>query len=196
LPQNAIHEVAINLPDLKTCDLLFPEVKAALPALEVQSWREINPALALSMEWAAMFSVIILGIFLLALSFGIVNTMLMAVLERSKELGMLKAIGMHKNKIFRMIMLETMLLTLLGSAVGVILATAVLLPSLKTGVDLTFMMGDSLEDYGFSSIIYPVISLKMFAEIAILVAAAGMLSAIYPARKALGTNTIEAIKME
>lgn len=194
LPENAIHEVAVYLPDLETCDLAYPEIKAALPALEVRNWKEISPMLSLSLGMTELFGIIILGIFLLALSFGIVNTMLMAILERTKELGMLKAIGMSKNKIFRMIMLETVFLTLLGSVVGVILAAVVLIPSLKTGIDLTFMMGDALEDYGFSSIIYPVINLKMFVEIAVLVIVAGILSAIYPARRALKINTIEAIK--
>jgi ABC-type lipoprotein release transport system permease subunit len=197
LPENAVHEAAINLPDLETCDLIYPKIKAVLPDMEVLSWKEINPTLSLSLSAMEFFGVIIFGIFLLALSFGIVNTMLMAILERTKELGMLKAIGMGKNKIFRMIMLETVFLTLLGSAVGVILATAVLIPSLKTGIDLTFMMGDvgdAFEDYGFSAIVYPVINLKMFVEIAVLVIVAGILSAIYPAKKALKTNTIEAIK--
>jgi ABC-type lipoprotein release transport system permease subunit len=194
LPENAIHEVAVNLPELETCELVYPKIKAALPGLEVLSWKEVNPTLSMALEWTEFFSVIILGIFLLALSFGIVNTMLMAILERTKELGMLKAIGMNKNKIFRMIMLETVFLTLLGSAVGVLLATIILIPSLKTGIDLTFMMGDSFEDYGFSAIVYPVINLKMFVEIVVLVIVAGILSAIYPAQKALKTNTIEAIR--
>jgi ABC-type lipoprotein release transport system permease subunit len=196
LPENAIHEVAINLPDLKTCDLVYPKIKAALPGLEVLSWKEINPTLSLSLGATEFFGAIIIGIFLLALSFGIVNTMLMAILERTKELGMLKAIGMSKNKIFRMIMLETVFLTLLGSVAGVILATIVLTPSLKTGIDLSFMMGDALEDYGFSAIVYPVINLKMFVEIAVLVVVAGILSAVYPARRALKIKTIEAIKTE
>jgi ABC-type lipoprotein release transport system permease subunit len=196
LPGNAIHEAAINLPDLETCELVYPKIKASLSALEVRDWKEISPMLALSGEWTAISGVFVLGIFLLALSFGIINTMLMAVLERTKELGMLKAIGMRENKIFRMIMLETVFLTLLGSVVGVILATVVLLPSLETGIDLAFIAGDGFEDYGFSSFVYPVIDLKMFVEIAVMVIVAGILSAIYPARKALETNTIEAIKTE
>jgi ABC-type lipoprotein release transport system permease subunit len=199
LPENAIHEVAINLPELKTCDLVYPKIKAALPGLEVLSWKEINPMLSLTLGSMKFLGVVILGIFLLALSFGIINTMLMAILERTKELGMLKAIGMSKSKIFRMIMLETVLLTLFGSAVGVILAIIILIPSLKTGIDLSFMMagmGDAFEDYGFSAIVYPMINLKMFVEIVIMVIVAGILSAIYPAQKALKTNTIEAIKME
>jgi ABC-type antimicrobial peptide transport system permease subunit len=116
-------------------------------------------------------------------------------LERTREIGMLAAIGMNRSRIFRMIMLETLFLTLLGSIAGIVLAVAALIPSLHSGVDLTFMMGDSFEDYGYSSIVFPVIDLKMFVEIIILVIVTGILSAIYPARKALKINTIEAIKM-
>ena len=61
-----------------------------------------------------LFMIIILG----ALGFGIVNTMLMVVLERTKELGMLMAIGMNKRKVFFMIMLETLFLALVGAVFG------------------------------------------------------------------------------
>jgi ABC-type antimicrobial peptide transport system permease subunit len=118
----------------------------------------------------------------------------MAVLERTRELGMLGAIGMSKRKIFNMIMLETVFLTLLGSAVGIVLATAVLLPTLNSGIDLSFFMEDQYEDFGFASMVYPILHLRMFVEIILLVILAGILSAIYPARKALGLKPLEAIK--
>jgi len=139
-------------------------------------------------------AVIILGIFLLALSFGIINTMLMAVLERTRELGMLGAIGMSKGKIYNMIMLETVFLTLFGSVIGIILAVALILPLIETGIDLSFFMEDLMEDYGFSSVIYPVANMKMFVQILALVILAGILSAIYPARKALSLKPLDAIR--
>jgi ABC-type lipoprotein release transport system permease subunit len=194
LPENAVNEAAVKLADIKTCDEITPKIKEMYPNLAVQNWREINPALSLSLAWMDMFCVIILGIFLFALSFGIINTMLMAVLERTRELGMLKAIGMSNRRIFSMIMLETLFLTVLGSIIGVILAVALLVPSLKSGIDLTFFMGDSFEDYGYSSIVYPILNIKTFIQIVVLVFIAGILSAIYPARKALKNNIIEAIK--
>lgn len=199
LPEGAIHEAAILLDDnstqaLENCDLIAPNIKEALPDFSVQTWEDMNPTIAMTMEWIDFYTVIILGIFFLALSFGIINTMLMAVLERTKELGMLGAIGMSKAKIFKMIILETVFLTFLGSVVGVILATIVLSFSLKTGIDLSFMMGDSFEDYGFSSIVYPVINSTMFLEIVVLVLVAGVLSAIYPAVKALKIKPLEAMK--
>ncbi|MDR2824770.1 MAG: FtsX-like permease family protein [Prevotellaceae bacterium] len=194
LPENAVNEVAVSVSDIKTGDEITPKIKEMYPKLSVQSWREINPTLAMSLAWTDIFCVVILGIFLFALSFGIINTMLMAVLERTGELGMLKAIGMNNKRIFLMIMLETLFLTVLGSIIGVILAVAILVPSLKSGVDLTFMMGNSFEDYGFSSVVYPILEIKTFIQISILVFVAGILSAIYPAIKALKIDIIKAIK--
>jgi len=194
LPENAVHKAYIRVADLETCDRTAPQFKAVFPGLSVQTWKEINPMYAMSLEWMDLFAVIIIGIFLFALAFGIVNTMLMAVLERTRETGMLAAIGMSRSKIFRMIMLETVFLTFLGSIIGILLAVAVLIPSMQSGIDLTFMIGDSFEDYGFSSVVYPSVDTKMFVEIVIMVIATGILAALYPAKKALKTNIIEAIK--
>jgi ABC-type lipoprotein release transport system permease subunit len=194
LPEGAVHEAAILLPDIETCNIVAPQLKTLFPDMQVCDWSEMNQALSMYFSYVDFMGVIILGIFLFALSFGIINTMLMAVLERKRELGMLGAIGMSKWKIFNMIMLETVFLTLIGSIAGIILAIVVLLPTLKTGIDLSFFMKDQFEDYGFSSMVYPIINLKMFVQIIILVILAGILSALYPARKALKLKPLEAIK--
>jgi ABC-type lipoprotein release transport system permease subunit len=196
LPQDAVHEAGILFRDLKANDTLAPQIRAFFPDMKVEDWREMNPVLAMSLEWINLMAVIIIGIFLLALSFGIVNTMLMAVLERTRELGMLGAIGMSKKSIFNMIIFETVFLTLAGSFVGIILAVALLLPSIHTGLDLTPLMGDAFVDWGFGSVIYPVVNIAMFIEIVILVIMAGILSAIYPAMKALKLKPLEAIRQK
>jgi ABC-type lipoprotein release transport system permease subunit len=194
LPDGAAHEAGIMVADLETCTAVAPQLKKMLPNLSVQSWDEINPTLAMSMAMTSMFGIIIIGIFLLALSFGIINTMLMAVLERTRELGMLGAIGMSKGRIFRMIMLETIFLTLLGSVVGIAFGAALIVPSMHSGIDLTFLMGDTMEDYGYSSVVYPILDVTMFVQIVVLVILAGILSAIYPARKALRLKSLDAIR--
>jgi ABC-type lipoprotein release transport system permease subunit len=194
LPEGAVHEAGVKVANLETCALAAPRLKAMFPNLSVQDWAEINPTLSMNLAWTSLFGVIIIGIFLLALSFGIINTMLMAVLERTRELGMLGAIGMSKGRIFRMIMLETLFLTLLGSATGIALSVALIAATMHSGIDLSFMMEDMFEDYGFGSIVYPMLDMKMFLQILVLVMLAGILSAIYPARKALKLKSLEAIR--
>lgn len=195
LPVGAVHEAGILLPDLDACKVVAPQLKNMFPDMDVQEWTSLNPMLAFYLSYTDFMAVIILGVFLFALSFGIINTMLMAVLERTRELGMLGAIGMNKSKIFGMIMLETVFLTLLGSVVGIILGIAIILPAMKTGIDLTPFMGDQFEDFGFSSIVYPILTGNMFVQTIVLVVLAGLLSAIYPARKALKLKSLEAIRL-
>jgi ABC-type lipoprotein release transport system permease subunit len=194
LPSGAVHEAGIRLTDIETCAIVYPQLKSIFPNMDVQEWRELNPALSMYFSYSEFMGIIVLGIFLFALSFGIINTMLMAVLERTRELGMLGAIGMSKSKIFSMIMLETVFLTLVGSVVGIVLGILIALPLLENGMDLTFLMKDYFEDFGFSSIIYPVLNMKMLTQIVVLVLLAGILSAIYPARKALKLKPIDAIR--
>ncbi|MDR1525073.1 MAG: FtsX-like permease family protein [Tannerella sp.] len=185
LPEDAVHEAGIKLKDLAACEIVAPRLKELFPGLGVRDWGEINPALAMSMAWSDLSGMIITAIFLLALSFGIINTMLMAILERTRELGMLGAIGMSKRRIFSMVMLETIFLTLLGSVAGMVLGALLIIPSTGSGIDLSFFMEDQFEDYGFSSVVYPVLNVGMFLQISLLVVVAGILSAIYPAAKAL-----------
>jgi ABC-type lipoprotein release transport system permease subunit len=194
LPDDAAHEASVKVADLETCKVVAPQIKALFPGMDVQDWSELNPMLSMSMGWMEVFAIIINAVFLFALSFGIINTMLMAVLERTRELGMLGAIGMSKGKIFRMIMLESVFLTLLGSLAGIAVGVAAIAPSVDSGIDLSFMMEDTFEDFGFGSIVYPVLSVKTFVEIVVLVIITGIISAIYPARKALKLNPLEAIR--
>ena len=194
LPDGAVHEAAAIVADLQACEFIVPQLKNLFPDFCVQDWGEINPTLRMSLAWTNMIAVVLIAIFLFALSFGIINTMLMAVLERKRELGVLGSIGMIKGRIFRMIMLETVFLTLAGSLVGVVLGAAAIFPSMTNGIDLSFLMGDLFEDYGYGSTVYPMLNVEMFVEILIMVVLAGILSAIYPARKALKQKPIEAMR--
>jgi ABC-type antimicrobial peptide transport system permease subunit len=138
---------------------------------------------------------IFVGIILLALGFGIVNTMLMVILERVKELGMLMAVGMNRVRVFSMIVLETVFLSLTGGTIGILLALILTQITGKTGIDLS-LWGDGLNSMGYDSIIYPEIGFDSIIGVAIMVIITGVLSAIYPARKAIRLNPAEALRID
>jgi ABC-type antimicrobial peptide transport system permease subunit len=146
-------------------------------------------------EYANFLGYIYVGIILLALAFGIINTMLMSVLERVKELGMLMAIGMNKTRVFSMIMLESVFLTLTGAAVGLIITYVVVQITGRTGINLA-MWAEGLEAIGYSAIVYPVVTAENYVVILVLVIITGIISAIWPARKALKLNPAEALRTE
>lgn len=194
LPRDAVHEVAILAESVKSGKENTRILSHALPHMEVQGWETLQPALGLIHAWTDLINMIILSIFLIALSFGIVNTMLMAVLERTKELGVLACIGMNKRNIFKMVMFETLCLTLAGSVAGIVLAWWVVGYTGTHGIDLSFLLDANFRNIGFSTTVYPLLETRAFLEIITLVMITGILSAIYPAYRALKINSWEATK--
>jgi ABC-type antimicrobial peptide transport system permease subunit len=139
----------------------------------------------------AVFMVLILA----ALAFGIVNTMLMAVLERTRELGMLMAIGMNRRKIFIMIMLESIFLSIVGGFAGMAVSEVVIAITGRTGINL-MKYSEGMEAMGYSANLFPTIDAQFFVTTTILIVLTGIISAIYPARKALMLSPVEAIRSE
>ena len=123
---------------------------------------------------------------LLALSvivslFGMVNTLVLSVFERTRELGMLRAVGMTRRQIRRMIRHESVITALIGTALG-----------LPLGVFLAILVTKALSQFDIA-IAIPVSSLITFTIVAII---AGMLAAILPARRAARLNVLEALQYE
>ena len=170
-------------------------IKAKFPYLSVRNWKQIQPQLAVLEDFVGIELYVILGIILFAVAFGIVNTMLMVVFERIRELGMLMAVGMNKLKIFKMIMLETVLLTLTGGIIGMFLGEALLLSIGSGGLDLS-SVSKGMESMGYEAIIYPKISVEFYINLSIMIIFAGIFASIYPVRKALRLKPAEAVRAE
>lgn len=168
--------------------------KANCPDLQIDDWKTISPEVALIMSGLDVSSLIIMAIILIALAFGIVNTMLMAVLERTREIGMLMAIGMNRIRIFRMIVAETLLLSLVGCPIGLAIGWLTVWWLGKTGIDYTQIAGSVVKGFGFAPIVYPELSAKMMVQIVVLTAGTALLSSIFPAWKALRLKPAEAIR--
>ena len=196
LGQGQVNEMAIMLASIEQDDQVKAGIQEILPGMSVQKWDEIMPEAGMYTSAMNYYLLIFMVIILLALGFGIVNTMLMAVLERIKELGMLKAVGMSRKRIFRMIMLETVFLGLVGSVIGMALSYALILWTGNKGLDLSALYKDGLEAIGFSSVLYPVIEPGAFFQLTIMVVLTGILASIYPARKALKLNPSEALRID
>jgi putative ABC transport system permease protein len=189
------HEIAVLLDDDRTCNDMQNKLSARYKNLDVKSWKEIMPEVSLVEESIDISMYLILGIILFALLFGIINTMLMAVLERVKELGMLMAVGMNKIRVFTMIMLETLLLAFTGSIIGIILGYLFTVLLMKTGIDLS-AWGEAYERLGYDTVVYPVPDLFIAVKVTIMVFVTGLVAAVYPAIKALKLRPAEALRID
>lgn len=119
----------------------------------------------------------------------------MAVLERTRELGMLAAIGMNRRKIFLMIMLESVFLSVVGGIAGMAVSGAAIAATAEKGINLV-QYSEGLEAFGYSAHLFPAIDIEFFITTTILIVLTGILSSVYPARKALKLNPVEAIRTD
>lgn len=192
--QGIVNEIAVRLHDIEDVSQVQQSLDSQFPpeAVDIQSWREIQPELAYINDATWQINYLILIIILLALAFGILNTMLMAIFERLREIGVLMAVGMSKARIFWMIILETVFLSLTGATIGMLVSAWLVYTTAATGINLS-MFAQGLESFGLSSIIYPALEPKFYGTLGIMVIIVAMLSALYPAIKALRLNPVEAI---
>ena len=155
-------------------DSRFPTVEVLnQDELEERQREQINAILALIYVLLALAVIVSLV--------GIVVTLILSIYERTRELGMLRAVGMSRRQVKRMIRYEAMITAVLGAGAGLVL-----------GIAFAFLMGIPLEGEGFV-LSYPIPTLL---AILVLSAAAGVLASIYPARKAARLDVLEAISYE
>ncbi len=189
------HEIAVRMKDAKMTMTTQGILKTLFPNLQVQNWKEIDPVLGMMSDFMDLWLYLFMGIIMLALGFGIINTMLMAILERSRELGMLTAIGMNKQRVFTLIMLESVFLSLTGGIIGIILGSMITFYTRHTGINLG-SLAEGFEKIGYNPILYPSIDLIFFINLSLMVIATGILASIYPARRALRLRPAESIRNE
>ncbi len=188
-----IHEIAIMARDSEGIPDFAGKLERLSPQLEVLTWGELAPELEYTKEAMSQYLYIFMIIILLSLAFGIVNIMLMAVLERVRELGVLMAVGMKHGRIFAMIVLETVLLAISGGIIGMGLGAASIAYLGRTGIDLS-IVSKGLASFGASEILYPQMALAEYPKLLLLVIVVAVLSAIYPAIKAVKINPVKAIR--
>ena len=193
--ENEVHEVAIYLNDPNTLENTTQALTAAIgnEQRKIETWREIAPELEMMESQFAASMYVIMAIILLALAFGIINTMLMAVLERTRELGMLMAVGMSKARVYGMIVLETILLTFIGAPIGLLLGYLSISYFGKHGLDLT-AYSEGLQNFGMSEYVYPHLNVHYYFIMTIMIAVTAVLAALYPAWKAIKLKPVEALR--
>jgi putative ABC transport system permease protein len=192
--ENLINQIAIVLEDYRESDPFVEALKPIYPDLTIRTWAEISPQLSLYYQMGMTMFLIILIIILMALAFGLLNTMLMSVFERIRELGMLMSIGMSKKRVFLMIVFETVFLTITGALVGMLTGFATIRVVSNKGINLASVGGDTLQDFGFDPVIYPQLDGSLIIYLTVLVILTALFTGIYPALKAIRLQPAEAVK--
>ncbi len=189
-----IFELAIITNDYKQASAISENLQTLLGKdYEVLSYSELLPFIILQMDMYGQSMFLINLIIGLALIFGIVNSMLMAVFERVREFGVLMSIGMRSSKIFFMIIIEAFFLGILGTVIGLILGGIIHIPLYQTGIDFT-VFAKSLESFGVGAVIYPVLSFDNLVITFLMIPFISVVGAIYPAVKAVRLQPVNAVR--
>jgi putative ABC transport system permease protein len=155
--EGAVTEIAVYFPEWKEPDQKMNEIRSALagfPGLTVMGWRELaRDYLMIAQAKTAGSSVILLLVFIIA-AVGISNTMLMAVYERVREIGMMRAMGMRDRSIRLAFLFEAGGIGLLGSAAGLVLGAAINFYMVRWGIDLGALIGDMEVGYRIHSVFH------------------------------------------
>lgn len=180
-----IHEIAILLNSKEEVLPIQAELAEAYPEIKVENWKEVSPEMSMMADSMDQVIWIFVGIVVIGLFFGIINTMLMAVLERKEETGMLMAIGMKRAQVFKMILWESTLLSLVGVPLGILLTQITVGIMGNVGLDMS-AFSEGLAQMGMSTKVYPMMEPRYYVIVAIQVFLVAILGSIYPAFKAVG----------
>ena len=188
-----VTEVSIKLTDESQEARVKNSLAGFFSTLSVMDWQELEP------QAAAMFIYVDSAIFIWflvimgALIFGLVNTLITAVMERIREIGMLRAVGMKSSAVIMQVVMESTLIMLAGVVVGVLTGWLLATRWLGDGIDLA-RWAQGVEMAGMRSVLTPHLLVQDIILVTVLSLVFGVLAAIYPAWRAVKIKPLEALR--
>jgi len=185
-------EVVFFGDDYRNVEPTYEKVAAAVDdSMRVSRWTEVDTYLGTMLSVMDGFMLIWVIVIFLALSFGLVNTLVMAVFERVREIGLMLALGMKPASILGQIIIESMMLLAVGLLIGDALAWLTVKP-LESGIDIS-VVAKGMEMFGASSVLYPKLHMDDVILSNVVVLILGFLASLSPAWRASRYEPVEAI---
>jgi len=186
-----ISAVILLTEDAETADPVAVALRGQ--GLSVVTWKDMNELILVAVEQGSFFYYIIYGIVILIVAVLIANTLLMSVFERTRELGILAALGMKGRQIMTMVLLEAGTLALLGVIVGLILGSLVVWYMSFNGLYIGDDIASMVEGFAYPSTFYAKIAPMDFLALSLAMLGIVILAALYPARFAARLEPVEAL---
>ena len=188
---NPITELSVVLVSDEDRPMAAEKLRDQHPQLVVKDWRQMQPQIAEIVDVVDATMVIWFILIMSALTFGLVNTLIATVMQRTQELGMLRALGMNKQLLLIQVVMECVGIMVVGVIAGLILGV-LLVFGLGEGIDLS-AFSESVEAFGMSTFLKPVLTVEdllLFGGLSMLV---GLFASFFPARRALKISPLMAM---
>jgi ABC-type lipoprotein release transport system permease subunit len=194
-----VHEIAIRARNPERLDALVSALRAQVPGEEVLAWYDVAPEIRIILIVFSASPVFMSFILFLAVALGILNTMLMANFERTKEFGLMMALGTRPRRVVGLVLTESALLALVGTAAGAAIGLALVGYGSLRGFNLGALMGGegvSLMGVAFNPVLWPRVGIADLLKTTVPVAVLSLLAGLWPAVKASRTQPADALRNE
>jgi len=197
--QGAVHEVVVIADSLRNVDAIKTGVETGLTSLNLKKpltvldWDELMPGLRQSIEMDLISGLIFYLLLVLVVAFSILNTFLMAIFERTREFGVLMAIGTTPGRLTKVLLIESMTMTIIGIGAGIIAGSLITLYFQSHGIDFSGA-SELLGQFGISGRMYPRLSWLSALSGPMAVLIITFLAALYPAIKVRRLQPVEAMR--
>ena len=197
-----VHEIVVHARDSGSSAELARHV-AALPAFrgaEVRDWRALAPELLALIQLLDVSWIVVLGFVFVAAAAGVANTMLISTFERTRELGMVLALGARPKRIVAMVVLESLALGLVGAAIGAGIGGAIVALTHRYGFDLAQVTGGGPTQLSFAGMswsltLFPTLDLVDITRVVIAVILTSLVASAWPAIRAARLQPVEALRV-
>jgi ABC-type lipoprotein release transport system permease subunit len=192
-----VHSLVLRLDDLGDTKTVVRRLRHELPdTLAVRDWKAVLPELEQGIEVDRISGRIMYGIIMALVVFSVVNSFIMTVFERTREFGMLLAIGMRPLRIILMLQWEALFVCLLGTGIGLLLAVCITLWLMDVGIYLGEAMQEYARQFYMPDRIYPALSLEALTVSPAVMLIGTQLAALLPALRIRNLKPVEALRSE
>ena len=194
LVPEGVHQIIVRRPDNVALDLAAERVAGVARDLDVQTWRQLMPTISSLLESSRGVMIAMYFIIYLAIGMLVLNAMLMAVFERIRELGVLKALGVGPFRVLRLILLECGIQTVIALVIGVLLAIPAMVYLSTNGILLAGLAGTSIMGIAMEPVWRAAVSTQVFTTPILILVLIVFAAVLYPALKAATIQPVEAMR--
>jgi ABC-type lipoprotein release transport system permease subunit len=189
---NRASSIILSLHDREATANVAVQLKG--PENQIVTWEELNALLLDSMEYGIYFYYILYAVIFMLVAVLVTNTLLMSVFERTREIGILAALGMKRGQIMLVFLIQGMVQALFGIAIGLVLGTGAVAYMTYVGISIPAQTAAMVEGMALGTRMYSGFTWDQFAALAVLLLVIVTLVSIYPARLASRMEPIDALR--